>query len=972
MSVSSTSDADFNSPPTVIILDDYSVEVVPVTAASLENADVVDKNGNKLEPDESSVAASESSAASDNGGWLPNSVGTGGVLTPVKSDRVTFTPLKQLMTMPASSPSRELVLTPSKQQGSSAKPLTPSRSHSPKLKVVRSKSLRKSSSTPSKSTPTKSPMSSPRQRSLIEMFSHNSAASTSTITAESSSTAAEREPTVELMEDGQNADTSPARQVNVEVLVEDSQMGVMSSPVHVVDTQEPMFVDDTPPHSKASVDHSQLTASGTQSSSDVGNHLTLTQPVVTVDISDYTAADGDGTQLRWACGVTADTCDTGGFPCDDGTQQSIIVRVDVNETVTDATSQLATANVDEVSALAVNVESTSGVQASKPIGRIIIDSDTSHTDYHSDNVTADNMNKMSHDGTSQTEPDVIDHTQVIALDHTQHAGVGHTEVSSVDHTQLTADGTQNSSVDPTQGNYLAATQLTMLDDSQASSKEIDTTAVVTTDGDDVPLSQLIQSLDADSRLTDSHVSKDSAVKIRQMAASSSVKFRRCRRGAGPKTSAKDSKDAIHATIQGRVTRSVTETRPTRLNLRTRSVRRLTDKLVSVGAKKVDGVLAHPAVVRKRGRPRGSKSHRSHGPEVTGSQGDMETRSRVPGHTVRRRHCKSVWMQVAAAETDVAVEIANLKSQAASEVHTVVESCGKPESGINLSQEIVVIGDSKVEGDVEAEELTVCTEEPSNNQRVDEAASVNCGVELATGDVPVTGSSGKPQSGLGLVEEMTVGEVDAFHGEPDTNMSQDMMVSQGDAVEACDKPQSDAISSQEIVVIEDSKVEVSSELTDEEHTSSRPSDPTLSLDVVTKDSHIEEMSTSDTISDNTSASELTADHVAVPDFISAPSDHDMLDVEPAEEVCKSRVEVDKSTPPSDVGADCQWKVPTTSSVTQAHPPPPPPETPTSVPRRRFTSRGSLMLERSMQLRQLATNSPPVHCINLHPKHLQFFV
>jgi len=802
LSVSSTSDADFNSPPTVISREDCPVELVhaAVTAVLPENVDVVDSN--KMEAGGSLATSKESLTASGSGGCLMTNVDSGSVSSPVKSCSVTLTPLQQLMTVPTSSPLRELTITPSKRQGSSSRTLTPSSSQSPKSTVVKSKSPRKSS-TPSKSlTPTKSPTSSQRQRSLMEMFAHGDVALTSKVDTELSSSASEpasSQPTAEVLEDGQKVDASPAceqQEVNVEVLVEDSQMGAQTLPVDVIDTQESMFVDETPPHSKSSYDDA---------------------------VDDDT---DDGTQSKPPCDfdvVIADTCDTDSFRNSEVSQQTV-VHVDANETVTsdtplDTTSQPTVSNIGNLSAVAVNIVSTSSVQASNATDG---STETSLADVHSTAMCSDDM---PHGETKHNQSDEIDHTQ---------------------------EGCLN---------------------------------------------------------------------------------------------------------RGRVSRNFIVTRPTRLNLRTRSVRRLTDKLVSVGAKKVDRIPSHPTGVRKRGRPKGSKSHSSRGPEVTNDQAELEMQSRLPCRAVKRRRCKSVWMQAAAAEDDVAVTSTASESPIVSDVHAVTGMKSSVEVSEDLAERQSDVDVRKVCDRVTAfkdtvmtvsdEQVTVCTEKLQDTQNVDEDLDVNIDVEPAAGEVPVTESSGTPDSGLSLCQEMTVGENDV----------------------SCDKPESD-INLSQIMVTEDSKVDLSAELTGEGQTSSGSSELSPTLNGIAIGSQVDTMSTNTAISNDIPVSQLSTNYVAVTESTSAHSDDvnaavEVHDIEPTnaagndvEELSKNETVVEKSTPPlpPDVDGECQWKVPT-SSVKRA--PPVPPETPTSIPRRRFASRGSLMLERSKQLRQSAASSPPVH-------------
>jgi len=136
--------------------------------------------------------------------------------------------------------------------------------------------------------------------------------------------------------------------------------------------------------------------------------------------------------------------------------------------------------------------------------------------------------------------------------------------------------------------------------------------------------------------------------------------RRCCKSLWMRVAAEETNNVATASVESEIQegRSITETRPTRLNLHRRSVRRLTDKLVGVGAKKIDGIPTHPqptghphaTAVRMIGKPKGWKSHQSCGPEATDGQALLELRSRVPCSSSRQCH-KSLWMRVAAEETN---------------------------------------------------------------------------------------------------------------------------------------------------------------------------------------------------------------------------------------------------------------------------------------------------------------------------------
>jgi len=255
------------------------------------------------------------------------------------------------------------------------------------------------------------------------------------------------------------------------------------------------------------------------------------------------------------------------------------------------------------------------------------------------------------------------------------------------------------------------------------------------------------------------------------------------------------------------------------------------------------------------------------------------------------------------------------------------------------------------------QVTVCSEKLNDTQNVDvdEDLDVNIDVEPDAGEVPVTESSGKPDSRLSLCQDIMVDENDVSCDKPesDINLSQEIIVIE------------DSMVSQEIIVIEDSMVDLSAELTGEEQTSSGSSELSPTLNGIAKGSQLDTMSTNAAISNDIPVSQLGTNDVALTESISAYSGDvnaavEVHDIEPTnttgddvEELSKNQTVVEKSTPDD---GECQWQVPT-SSVTRAHPVPS--ETLTSIPQRRFASRGSRMLERSRQLRQSAASSPPVH-------------
>ena len=300
------------------------------------------------------------------------------------------------------------------------------------------------------------------------------------------------------------------------------------------------------------------------------------------------------------------------------------------------------------------------------------------------------------------------------------------------------------------------------------------------------------------------------------------------------------------------------------------------------------------------------------------------------------------MRPAASEDDVAVTSTESERPTVSDVHTVTgmnssvevsDKLTEDQSDIDMREVDRVTAFKDTVTTVSDGQVTVCSEKLRD---VDE----DLDFEQAAGEVPVTESSGTPDSCLSLCQEMTVGENDVF----------------------CDKPESDINLSQEIMVTEDSNVDLLAELTGEGQTST--------LNGMAKGSQVDTMSTNTAKSNDIPVSQLSTNDVAVTESISAHSGDvhaavEVHDIEPTntagddvEELSKNQTVVENSTPPlpPDVDGECQWNVPT-SSVKQAHPVPP--ESLTSIPRRRFAIRGSPMLKRSKQLQQSAASRRPVH-------------
>jgi len=922
--MSLTSAADFGSTsPADSVVHCYSECVhSSVTSELPENVGVVDNNGNKLEVDGSSSVITTGTfkeflpaAESEAGSSVPSS--------PVKLCSVTLTPLKQLMSSLASSPSRDSTSTPPKLLGSSVKSLTPVKSHvtpskstksqvtpskSPGSKAAKSKSPASvKSSTPSKS---KLPTSSPRQRSLIEMFSRHTDASASVTSTETSPSVAESsdtQPATECFEDGQKLETSPPsehRQLSVEVLVEDSQIG-RTSPVQVVDTQESMFVDETPPNTKSS------------------------------DFA-VAAADVDGEDRSKAtCDIVADSCDisadTSSLSGGDVSQPTV-VHIDTDDDVTQtqvamSVTQLAESSDGRVLAGTVNTECTSHSQASCTSDVFIVDSEIQ--------LTANSVVYMSQDPTNNTQHNVDDHTQIDSLDHIQ---------PSLDCTQFTVDHTQHDVLGGTEANNTK-----------------DETVVSTDAEDDVPLIKMTQSHDAekfmssddDIPLTQLKAAKDDDNDNGLASSASSSQIGHHQRVRCDKTLDKDvrsrqRKDAVHMTIHGRVTRHFTETRPTRLNLRTRSVRRITDKLVTVGAKKVDRVPLQLPGVRQKGRPKKLKSDISDSsPEVANGQSELKTRSWLPRRSSSRRTRKSVWMQVAAVELDTAPSDGD-------RVLDLVKGTGQ---------------NSQAEGDVGRDFSEKNGDGAGMESSFENSDTINKIAELQT---DVDGRIADEVRDLEEPAKMTCVDIerpndDEVVEEEVKSNNDDTPATGGEMLESCGKPESGTDLDQETLFNEHNLVEPPVEMTDGELSYGGPA----ISEIVTEDITDNMLTVSANI-DNTPASEYTSDKIEVPISVSSSSGDDdgTTDVDIISEKCdvepitsgsdnnvgdtETQADVEKSTPDGD--GECHWKIPISSVVRgqSATPADAPPETPTSIPRQRFTSRGSLMLERAKQLRQSATS------------------
>ena len=1083
--VSSAADSDATS--TVDSLRDCSVKAhcIPLS----RDVDAVDKKGNKLDVDGNSSVESEKASNSCTR-----------VLASLTSHSVTLTPLKHFKTVPStSSPSARL--TPSKQQRPSSKPSTPSRSLSPQLKAAKTKSPGKSS-TPSKS--------SPRQRSLTEMFLRSSAATTSDIfTRATSSTPVDpldqqsntglfeggqksdssprehqkigveevlvedsqmgrcsptpvdpldQQSTTGLFEGGQKSDSSPREHQKIgveEVLVEDSQMG-QCSPVRVVDTQESMFVDDTPPDGK-STDH---TAADSSSEEEV-----LQQTVV------HVAADDNDTSVT-PSKIPLDAVEVTASGV--GEVSSHLDNVESSASgaseALDKDAEVTFRNCRSIHLTGDRVMSARDTNCH--IKHSLIDH-TQPSQLNNSQTSSLDHTQLDDDGTQHS---AVDHTQERQLNSTQHAMADHTQTRSFDHTQLDEDGTQHSTL---QGSCSTYTQQVVLEDNEMVAGNDDVVMTTATEDDivpvinqssdnDLPLSLLVRSQDdgddttktcpsttrqeegpksSDKSSTDGFhaASSDDDLPLSLLARSQddgddtvmtcpSITSTPCPQ-EGARSSDKNSKDSFHAAssdddlpltelvtsgdevvvnvalssshfgrrkraatigssrdakdavLRGRVTRRVLETRPTRLNLRTRSVRRLTDKLVSVGAKKVDRIPTEPPVMKhRRGRPRKSDSQEFDAP--------VTSKTRLPSRIVTRRSCKSVWMRVAEAEVN-ALETRRDEDSAASASQRRQDdgkvSDDKTDEDAGTGTIVDVVVDSAIDESVGLESDDDGRKQGEVPGPFDDRSKVVTIVDEVPAVEDVTKVVAIMEASVCL-EKLQ----DVCATEESVRLDSDVEPSSDDELMPSDspgKPDRGTDLCEEVMAIKDSVAEVGVETTGEELSASQPSQSSLTSANIGQDVSVTET----TVQINNSAPRTSAEDAVV--FDSVPDDDTLVtqsnkrdteptvddvikdmpvsvtqthltdsapvsdDIDKDGEVSKSHSEVKESTPMSELDADHQWKVPT-SSVTRGGPPLTAavdvlPETPTSVPRRRFTSRGSLMLERAKQLRRSTTSSPPVN-------------
>jgi len=395
-------------------------------------------------------------------------------------------------------------------------------------------------------------------------------------------------------------------------------------------------------------------------------------------LRDRFANTGDNTADTHAS--IADTRDTIADSCDSThlsdmeVSEQTIIEISPNKDMTSVSQVQATgiATVSDVGKVSANTVSkvsashsqTAGVGSEPATGSsVAVSTNTINAIDHTQHDVIDPtqhgvVDHTQFSSSDQAQLDVVDNTQSSALDlsqcsvdHTQETVFDHTQFSSWDQAQMNVvDNTQSSALDLSQ-HSVHHTQETLFDHTQT--KHADHTQcdvpgdtatgenVIATDADDyISLS--------DSSSDDVPLAYRKASKYEYSSSETlSVRPRRKRRDrplAGHLKS-RVRKDAIHTPLKGRVTRPLLEMRQTRLNLRTRSVRRVADNLVTVGAKPVNRLPSQVTTGRPRGRPRRSENLSK--PEAP----------KIAPHRLRRgsakRSSRSAWMHVTSAELDIA-------------------------------------------------------------------------------------------------------------------------------------------------------------------------------------------------------------------------------------------------------------------------------------------------------------------------------
>jgi len=240
--------------------------------------------------------------------------------------------------------------------------------------------------------------------------------------------------------------------------------------------------------------------------------------------------------------------------------------------------------------------------------------------------TVNAIGRTQHDVTDPTQRGVVDHTQFSSWDQAQLDVVDNTQSSALDLSQRSVHHTQETVFYHTQcdvpGNT-ATGENVMATDAE------DYISLSDSSSDDVPLACRVASKYEYSSSETLSVRPRRKHRDRPLAGHLKSRVR---------------KDAIHTPLKGRVTRPLLEMRQTRLNLRTRSVRRVADNLVTVGAKPVNRLPSQVTAGRPRGRPKRSELSKPEAPKI-------------PPHRLGRgsakRRSRSAWMHVTSAELDIA-------------------------------------------------------------------------------------------------------------------------------------------------------------------------------------------------------------------------------------------------------------------------------------------------------------------------------
>lgn len=1119
-----TSAPDLSPSPTTTITtstDSLCMEpkLIPVTQ------DCVDNNDDKVKMNgASSLVAAKSlvvaSVMSKDSGLIADVDGRDdassrdGASTLVKCSNVTLMPLAQLLcpSSASSSPSRDS--TSSKLRGSSTLPRTEvSPAKSPKSRT-RSLTPRKS---PKPSTSTKSvtplkfstaPKSStsekwltaseflpwtPRQRRLTEMFSRSSAAVPQASSTSAEFFSASSQPVaVDGSTESNSSSADRLRIADPQILVEDSQAdtGSTSLVCVVVDTQESMFVDDTPPKcSDAVVTIAAATADDVDDFGGEGGFSELQQTIVHVDTD---TAEQQLTTAALNVDVVASTHSREPIFQDaedlmseldvvSSEAQCVTKHSDVASNTVSTITAASCETVDHTQSIASDHTQSAvvdlhtkpdNVEYTQPaVGHtedVVMDTQpiTQHCADHTQETAIDHTQAVNHTQdfviddmqviTSDPSQSIVDHTQETAmdcardtvidhtldstqqsLDHTQEIVVSHTQVvdrtgdnviddtlCSVDHTQeaVVIDHTQAGVGDNDEGNTMdpgenVAVMATSDADDNVTLREVMRSSYDAADSflssPDVPLTHLRASQRDDdvdlkrSASGPSHchgngaedankfLSSDDDVPLTHLRTSQEALDDEVgSRHSGPLRRHGNRKDAMHTTLQGRVSRHSVETRPTRINLRTRSVRRVTTDLVNLGAKKSD--------VRQKERQVRSKRHES-------AELKKAVSSSRPLPHRPKRSCRSAWMRVAPMlskddeesgsqkknqhDTDVG-RVADDKvndARMTSPVETsddleldFVKAGSGEELAKNFQAKEVSFGAEEPTDDVEHEEQvdsisvmptpdsevllpvfcgelesgqeTINTVEKSAVEAEVHGVNLNCVIRVAQScEMFVRETVGKPETGQKRESSVEKSDDDAENIE---EIALDLIsavkpTDSGEVLhpELCDKPKSghDTVNADKVD-------ELITMIGDKEACSSGLS----SSVIVAEDSETSTLTTN-AITTNTDSNtveiEFLSDGAAFP--ISVPYSSEVVVSGNNKDIFEAQMEVKKSTPVSEASGEYQWKVPMSSSMTRGSQATDAlPETPTSVPRRRFTSRGSLMLERAKQLRQsVVTASPP---------------